>query len=66
MLGALRLPGLVAAMTVDGCTAGDVFRALRRAVGGPPRRPGPMLLMEHLTAQQGAGGAATCAAAGVR
>jgi transposase len=66
MLGALSLTGLVAAMTVEGCTDGEVFLALLHEVVVPQLRPGQMLIMDNLTAQQVAGVATACAAAGVR
>jgi transposase len=65
-LGALSLTGLVAAMTVEGCTAGAVFLALLREGLLPPLRPGPMLLLDHRKAPKVAGVATACAAAGGR
>jgi transposase len=65
-LGALSLQGLVAAMTVEGFTEGTVFLAFLHAGLRPQLRPGPMRFLENLTAHKVAGGAAACAAAGVR
>jgi transposase len=66
MLGALGLEGLVAAMTVEGFTDGEVFLAFLREVLVPQLRPGQILIMDNLKAHKVAGVAATCAAAGVR
>jgi transposase len=66
LLGALSLQSLVAAMTVEGFTDGEVFRAFLREVRVPQLRPGPILIMDNLTAHKVAGVAAACAAAGVR
>jgi transposase len=66
MLGALSLQGLVAAMTVDGFTDGEVFLAVLREVLVPQLRPGQVLIMDNLTAHKVAGVAEACAAAGVR
>lgn len=65
MLGALSLTGLVA-MTIDGCTDGEVFLAFLREVLVPQLRPGHILLMDNLKAHKVAGVATACAAAGVR
>lgn len=65
MRGALRLQGLVAAMTGEGFTDGAVELALLPEVWLPQRRPGPIRIMDHRTAHQVAGVAAACAAAGV-
>lgn len=66
MLGGLSLQGLVAAMTVEGVTDGQVCLACWRQVLVPQLRPGQIRLRDHLTAHQVAGVAAACAAAGVR
>jgi transposase len=66
MLGALSLTGLVAAMTVEGFTDGDVFLAFLCEVLVPPLRPGQMLIMDNLKAHKVTGVATACAAAGVR
>jgi transposase len=66
MLGALRLQGLGAVMTVDGCTDGAVLLAFLHEVLFPQLRPGPILSMDNLKAHKVAGVAAACAAAGVR
>jgi transposase len=66
MLGALGCDGLVAAMTVEGCTDGEVLLAFLREVLGPQLRPGQLLIMENLTAHKVAGVAEAWAVAGVR
>lgn len=65
MLGALGLDGLVAAMTVDGFTDGDVFVAFLQDVLLPQLRPGHILIMDNLKAHKVAGVTAACAAAEV-
>jgi transposase len=65
-LGGLRLQGLVAAMTIEGCTDGEGLLAFVRQVLVPQLRPGQILLMENLTAPKVAGVADACVAAGVR
>jgi transposase len=66
MLGGLSLQGLVAAMTVEGFTDGEVFLAFLREVLLPQLRPGQILLLDNLKAHTVAGVADACAAAGVR
>jgi transposase len=66
MLGGLSLQGLVAAMTVEGFTDGEVFLACLREVLLPQLRPGQILLLDNLKAHKVAGVADACAAAGVR
>ena len=65
-LGALSLQGLVAAMTIEGFTDGAVFLAFLHEVLLPQLRPGQSLIMDNLKAHKVVGGAAACAAAGVR
>ena len=65
-LGALSLQGLVAAMTIEGCTDGAVFLAFLHEVLRPQLRPGQILIMDNLKAHKVVGVAAACAAAGVR
>ena len=66
MLGAVSLHGLGAAMTVEGCTDGEVFLAFLQEVWVPQLQPGPILILANLKAHKGAGVADACAAAGVR
>ena len=65
MLGALSLEGLVAAMTVEGCTDGDVLLTFLCEGLVLPRHPGPRRIMDTLKALKVAGVAAACTA-GVR
>jgi len=66
MLGALSLQGLVAAMTVEGFSDGEVFLAFLQEVLVPQLHPGQILILDNLKAHKVAGVAAACAAAGVR
>ena len=66
MLGALSFAGLVAAMTVEGFTDGDVFLAFLQEVLVPQLHPGQIRIMDTLKAHKVAGVAAACTAAGVR
>ena len=66
MLGALSLQGLVAAMTGEGFTDGEVLLAFLHEVLLPQLHPGQLLIMDNLKAHKVAGVAAACAAAGVR
>jgi transposase len=65
-LGALRLNGIVAAMTVEGFTDGEVLLAFLQEVLMPQLRPGQLLIMDNLRAHKVTGVAAAWAAAGVR
>jgi len=66
MLGALSLQGLGAAMTVEGCTDGEVLLALLQEVLVPQLQPGQSLILDNLKAHKVAGVADACAAVGVR
>jgi transposase len=66
LLGALGLQGLVAAMTVEGFTDGEVFLAFLQEVLVPQLRPGQVLIMDNLKAPKVVGVADAWAAAGVR
>jgi transposase len=66
MLGALSLQGLVAAMTVEGCTDGEVLLALLQEVLVPQLQPGQSLILDNRKAHKVAGVADACAAVGVR
>jgi transposase len=65
-LGALGLHGIVAAMTVEGFTDGDVFLAFLHEVLVPQRRPGQVIIMDHLKAHKVAGVAEAMATPGAR
>lgn len=60
LLGALGLHGLVAAMTVDGFTEGDVFVAFLQDVLLPQLRPGQIIVMDNLKAHKVAGVTTAC------
>jgi transposase len=66
MRGALGRHGLVAAMTGAGVTDGDVLLALRHEVLVPQRRPGQVLIRDHLTAHHVAGVAEAITTPGAR
>jgi transposase len=66
MLGALGLHGVVAAMTVEGVTDGDVLLAFLRAGLVPQLRPGPVIIRDHLNAHQVAGVAEAMTTPGAR
>jgi len=66
MLGALSLQGLVAAMTGEGFTDGEVFLAFLQEVLVPQLQPGQLLILDNLKAHKVAGVADACAAVGVR
>lgn len=52
MIGALTLDGLVAMMTVEGGTDGDVFHAYVREVLGPALRPGMTVVLDNAGAHK--------------
>jgi transposase len=64
MLGALGLQGMVAAMTVEGFTDGDVFLTFLHEVLGPQLRPGQVIIMDNLKAHNVAGVAEAIATPG--
>jgi len=49
MIGALRLDGSVACMTIEGATDTEVFRAYVRSVLCPTLRPGDVVVMDNLS-----------------
>ena len=49
MIGALRLDGSVACMTIEGATDAEVFRAYVRRVLCPTLRPGDVVVMDNLS-----------------
>jgi transposase len=65
MLGALGLEGLVASMTLDGFTDGDVFVAFLQEVLVPHLCPGQVVIMDNLKAHKVAGVTVACAEAKV-
>jgi transposase len=52
VLGAVRLSGWVAAMTVEAATDGAVFLAYLEQVLGPQLRPGDVVVMDNLSAHK--------------
>lgn len=52
IIGALTLDGLVATMTIDGGTDGDVFAAYVEQVLLPELRPGDLVVMDNLAAHR--------------
>ena len=55
LIGAMGVHGLVATMTVDGGTDGEVFRSYVEQVLVPQLRPGNVVIMENLKAHKVAG-----------
>lgn len=49
MIGALRLDGSVACMTIEGATDAEVFRAYVRNVLCPTLRPADVVVMDNLS-----------------
>jgi len=66
VLGALGLHGVVAAMTVEGFTDGDVFLAFLHEVLVPRLRPGQVVIMDNLKAHKAVGVAEAITAPGAR
>ena len=65
-VGALGRVGVVAAMMVEGVMDGAALLAVVQEVLAPQRRPGPVVVRDHLTAHQRAGGREAIAAQGAR
>jgi transposase len=55
IIGALGVSGLVALMTVDGATDGEVFRAYVSQVLGPTLKRGDVVVMDNLRAHKVSG-----------
>lgn len=66
MIGAIGLTGLVATMSVEGGTDGDVFRTYVEQVLAPHPQPGQVVIMDNLKAHKVAGIREAIAAAGAR
>jgi len=66
MVGALGVVGVVAAMRVAGLVDGAAFRAFVQEVLGPQRRPGPVVVRDHLKAHQVVGVREAIEAVGAR
>jgi len=63
MIGAIRLSGITAAMTVDSPTDSDVFRTFVEHVLVPTLRPGDIVVMDNLSPHKASGVAEMIAAA---
>jgi len=59
MIGALRLEGPSACVTIEGATDTEVFEAYLRDALCPTLRPGDVVIMDNLLPQQGSTGAGT-------
>jgi transposase len=55
ILSALSLGGLLATMTIEEATDGDIFLAYLEQVLGPKLRPGDVVVMDNLSAHKVAG-----------
>jgi transposase len=55
ILSALSLGGLLATMTIEQATDGDIFLAYIEQVLGPKLRPGDVVVMDNLSAHKVAG-----------
>ncbi len=66
VLGARSLAGMVAAMTVEGSTAAQVFLTSVTTILVPTLRPGQVVCMDHLFAHQVAGVQEAIEAVGAR
>jgi len=55
MIGAIRLSGIAAAMTVDSSTDSDVFRTFVERVLVPALRPGEVVVMDNLSPHKASG-----------
>jgi transposase len=64
ILSALSLGGLLATMTIEEATDGDIFLAYIEQVLGPKLRPGDVVVMDNLSAHKVAGIAELIQAAG--
>jgi transposase len=52
LLGAITCSGLLATMTIEAATDGDVFQAFVEQVLGPRLRPGQIVVMDNLSAHK--------------
>ena len=66
LVGAIALKGLVAAMTVEGGTTGEVFRAFVEQILVPSLWPGAVVVMDNLSAHKVKGIQETIEAAGAK
>jgi transposase len=54
LIGALRLDGTTACMTIDGATSGEVFHAYVKQVLAPTLRQGDIVILDNLSAHKNA------------
>lgn len=54
MIGALRLDGSTACMTIDGATTGEVFHAYVEHILAPTLRQGDIVILDNLSAHKNA------------
>jgi transposase len=54
MIGALRLDGSTACMTIEGATDAEIFQAYVREVLCPTLRPGDIVIMDNLSPHKNA------------
>lgn len=52
VVGAIRLDGVVTALSLEGATDGDVFLAFTERILGPKLRPGDVVIMDNLPAHK--------------
>jgi transposase len=64
MIGAIRMDGSTACMTIEGATSAAVFRAYVREILAPFLRQGDVVVMDNLAAHKDAGSVAMIEAAG--
>ena len=54
LIGALRLDGTTACMTIDGATSGEVFHAYVKHVLAPTLQQGDIVILDNLSAHKNA------------
>jgi transposase len=64
MISSIRLDGTTAAMTVEGATTGEVFRAYVEHILAPTLRPGDIVVLDNLSPHKDAAALARIEAAG--
>lgn len=66
VIGAIRLEGIVTAMTIAGAVDGDVFKAFTSEFLAPELKPGDVVVMDNLAAHKVAGVREAIEAVGAR
>lgn len=66
IIGAIRLEGVVAAMTIEGAVDGDVFLAFTQSLLAPELRPGDVVVMDNVQSHKVKGIREAIEAAGAR